>query len=108
MRLANEHQVVNRMSGRLFTPSLLGARPALSCVPAIIPKQIAAERARALDLRERLAALRATVAQQRRAMGGVNAARDGDLQARPHSFRTRVPFLLPQCDVPVMLIHLMA
>ena len=72
-----------------ITPSRMKACPALSCVPAFVHKQIAAERARALDLRERLAALRATVAQQRRAMGGVNAARDGDLQAR-HAFRVKV------------------
>jgi hypothetical protein len=44
--------------------------------------QIGAERARTLELQEGLAALRARVAAQRRAMGGVNAAREGDLQAR--------------------------
>ena len=77
------------ISGRkgCFTPTPL--RPALTCVPALVHKQIAAERAHALDLRERLAALRAKVAEQRRAMGGVNAARDGDLQAR-RAFRVWV------------------
>jgi hypothetical protein len=50
---------------------------------SIMPRaQIGAERARTLELQEGLAALRARVAAQRRAMGGVNAAREGDLQAR--------------------------
>lgn len=89
-RLAGRHTFVSLMSGSSLHPiSFNGACPALSGVPASVHEQIAAERARALDLRERLAALRATVAQQRRAMGGVNAARDGDLQARPHDRNLR-------------------
>ena len=71
-------------AGLIPHPAFPTARQTLSCVRATGHTQIAAERARALDLQERLAALRATVAGQRRAMGGVNAARDGDLQARRH------------------------
>ncbi len=73
---------------------LLQLRPMFSCTsvtePYFLPAkyqtvpraQIGAERARTLELQEGLAALRARGAAQRRAMGGVNAAREGDLQAR--------------------------
>ena len=45
--------------------------------------QIGAERARAADLQQRVAQTQQRVDEQRRQMGGVRAAQDCDIQARP-------------------------
>ena len=84
MRIANglDTYVIIHVRKAVLPHHPFKGMPGTKLCACICRGQIAAERARALDLRERLAALRATVAQQRRAMGGVNAARDGDLQAR--------------------------
>ncbi|KAK9838199.1 hypothetical protein WJX81_008429 [Elliptochloris bilobata] len=79
--LKEEVMLENRFSVAPTSAAAATAILGLQEQSEVYNQKIGAERARMLDLREKLAALRARVAEQRRAMGGVNAARDGDMQA---------------------------